>query len=145
MAFLSGPVRFMVLMRIPHSLENRDYERSLQIYKDDPIHRVAAELRRADNSGRDSGRGGGGGGGLIGALFHHPRRPNRPNRRPRRSVGAGEEYFSPIALSSSNSWKQRSRKQQTSKRSYKNHQGGRRFPIMSLGDGCSRAFCSLGC
>ena len=41
-----------------HSLENRDYERSLQIYKDDPIHRVAAELRRADNSGRDSGRGG---------------------------------------------------------------------------------------
>lgn len=129
-----------------------------QVYKDDPIHRIAAELSRADSrnaksyspfataaaghhhSGQQSSRSPLAGG----APFRRPRPHRRPRpTRPRRSV-LDEGYFSgprrpqsqsPSILWSSSSWKQRRKPATTAeKRSYSSNQGGGRilYPFSSL-------------
>ena len=109
-----------------------------QVYADDPIHRIAAELSRADSSSHSKAKSHtanryhhhhhqSGGGPLSGALFRRPRPHHRGQqrpRRPRRSV-LDEEYF-PSSWSS-NSWKQRRKPPPPTapeKRGYSGHQGG---------------------
>ena len=105
-------------------------DKSPQVYKDDPIHRIAAELSRADSSSNAKSHSTSNQfreGPLAGALFRRPRPHHRSRVRPRRSV-LDEEYFSgppprSSSLWSSSSWKQR-RKPAAEKRSYSGHQGG---------------------